>query len=297
MGQILDKIKAFFLQKNLLVKLILINSLVFLFLGIVIIIGELFLISSPDILHFVGVPSLIDDLAFYFWTPFTYMFVHKDFMHILVNMIMLYGGGRIFLLFFNPKQLGSLYVLGGIGGAIFYLLAYNLLPYFIQQPSSVLIGASASVMGIIFGVSFYQPNYRILLFMLIEVKLIYLAIFLFIVDFFALTSTNAGGHIAHIGGAIVGLMFGRLYLKGKDITKWLSNIIDFFVNIFSKSKIKLKKKKTVPRFKERNDAYDSNKRKRDTTNEVDIILDKIKASGYASLTEGEKRRLFDASKK
>lgn len=305
MGQILDSIKARLLQKDLLTKLIFVNLFVFLLLGLITIVGKLFLISSPDVIRFIGVPSVLSDLVYFCWTPLTYMFVHKDFWHILVNMLMLFFCGQIFLSFFNSKQLGSLYIMGGLGGAALYLLAYNLLPYFIQQPPAVLIGASASVMAIIFGVSFYQPNYKVRLFLLLEIKLIYLAVFLFIVDFIALMSgndggkiiDNAGGHIAHIGGALVGFIFGKLYLKGKDITKWLTAIIDFFVNLFSKNSITLKKRKTVPRFKERNTAYDANKRKKNEANEIDTILDKIKASGYASLTDNEKRRLFDASKK
>lgn len=156
-----------------------------------------------------------------------------------------------------------------------------------------LIGASASVMAIVFGVAFYRPSASIRLILIGEVKIVYVAIFFFIVDFFALSSTNAGGHVAHIGGAALGYLFATQYSKGKDITRWVTRMIDWAANV-SKPKPKTKMK---VKFKKRAEEYEYNERKNGDQEMLDQILDKIKASGYSSLSKDEKKQLFEASKK
>lgn len=295
MARILETIKTQLQNKGILMQLIVINVVTFILLSIFSVFSILFKLDSLDLVSYLGVSSSLDHL-YRVWTWITYMFVHQSIWHLLINMLILYFSSQLFLFFFNAKQLGSLYILGGIGGAFLYLLAYNTIPYFLDQSPSILIGASASVMAILIGVSAYQPNFRVKLFFVLDIKIVYLALLMFIIDFMALTSDNAGGHLAHIGGAVVGLLFGRLYLRGTDITSWISKIIDGIVNFFSKSK-KLRKKDTAPRFKDRNERYDNNSKRKTAETDIDKILDKIKISGYASLTKEEKNRLFDASKK
>lgn len=292
MGSFFDTLKQRFRQKDVLVQLILINVAIFAFLGIFNVITKLFKLDFFDILSYIGVSSSIPSLV-KFWTPFTYMFVHQDFLHILFNMLLLYWFGQMFLQYFNPKVLGSLYVLGGLAGAAIYILAFNTIPLYVDMPHVPMIGASASVTAIIFGVAFFRPNASMRLLLLGEVKIVYIAIFFFIMDFFALgSSSNAGGHVAHIGGALVGYLFASQYGKGRDITKWMTRIIDFFANITKPRPTKMKVK-----FKKREEAYTYNERKNDEQEVIDEILDKIKASGYASLSKNEKQRLFEASKK
>ena len=156
-----------------------------------------------------------------------------------------------------------------------------------------MIGASASVMAIIFAAAFYRPDAEVSLFMLFRIKVVYIAIFMFILDFISLDSNNSGGHVAHIGGAIVGYIFAKQYLKGKDITRWINKIIDRIVNLTKPAD----KKKMKVKYKKREADYDSHQRKNNETEEIDRILDKIKSSGYSSLNAEEKKRLFDASKK
>ena len=120
-------------------------------------------------------------------------------------MLWLYWFGGLFLNFFSERQLGGLYILGGLAGAVLFVLAYNIFPYFQNVASfSYLMGASASVMAIVFAVSFYRKDLEINLFLIGRIKLIYLAIFTLVIDLLAMTSDNAGGHIAHIGGALFG---------------------------------------------------------------------------------------------
>lgn len=294
MGIFSNNIKPILQRKDILIRLIVINVCVF-FVLVVTNILKLFGLNITDtILEYIAVPARLDLLLVRIWTVLTYMFVHENFLHILFNMLMLYWFGQIFLSYFNPKSLGSLYVLGGLAGAALFILSFNTIPLLIEMNDAPMIGASASVMAIIFAVAFYRPNQEIMLFIFGRVKIIYIAIILFVLDFIGLGSlSNPGGHIAHIGGALMGYIYAKQYLKGKDITKWLNKLIDWFVNIF---KPKPSKKMKV-KYKKRETDYEYNQKKNNEAEEIDRILDKIKASGYTSLSKDEKKRLFDASNK
>lgn len=295
MADFINTVKLRIKNGDILIRLIFINLCIFLILGIFNVICTLFKIPAADLLQYAGVPASLSDIPSRIWTVFTYMFVHIHFFHILFNMLLLYWFGQLFLSFFTPRHLGGLYILGGLGGAILYILAFNTIPYYMDMGQSVMIGASASVMAIIFAVAFYRPQTKVGLLLLGRVKIIYIAIFFFILDFLALGSPdNPGGHIAHIGGAIIGYVFAKQYLKGKDITSWMNRLIDKVVNLF---KPRPKKMKVKPNKNKRTADYDFNDRKNQTNNEIDSILDKIKASGYSSLTKDEKKKLFDASNK
>ncbi|MBK5719369.1 rhomboid family intramembrane serine protease [Dysgonomonas sp. Marseille-P4677] len=294
MGIYSDNIKPILKRKDILIRLIVINICVFLVLtGINV--TKLFNVDITDIvINYLAIPARLDILATRFWTPLTYMFVHENFLHILFNMLMLYWFGQIFLAYFGPKNLGSLYILGGFAGAALFVLSFNTIPLFVMMNGAPMIGASASVMAIIFAVAFYRPNQEVGLFFFGRIKIIYIALIIFVLDFVGLSSTsNPGGHVAHIGGAIMGYIYAKQYLRGKDITGWLSKIIDSIANL---SKPKSQKKMKV-KYNRTETDYEYNQRKRNESEEIDRILDKIKASGYTSLNTEEKKRLFDASKK
>jgi hypothetical protein len=210
------------------------------------------------------------------------------------NLLWLYWFGRIFLRFFGPKQLGGLYVLGGIVGGVLFMLSYNLFPYFRERVEySYLIGASASVMAIVFAAAFYKKDYEINLLFLGNVKLIYIAGFFFILDLVSIESGNPGGHIAHIGGALMGIWFANAYLKGRDLTSGINLVIDKIANLFTKRERRPSFTKIYGRPET---DYEYNRRKNNQNDEIDRILDKIKRSGYNSLSENEKKTLFNASK-
>lgn len=296
MGVFRDNIQPILKRKDILIRLIVINVVIFLIL-IAINITRLFGINiTESVVGYLAVPAQLDILAIRFWTPLTYMFVHdyKDFLHILFNMLMLYWFGRIFLTYFSSKNLGSLYLLGGLAGAIIYILAFNTIPVLIGMNEIPMVGASASVMAIIFATAFYRPNQEISLFIFGRIKIIYIALILFVLDFIGIGNlSNPGGHIAHIGGAITGYIYAKRYIQGQDITKWVNKLVDSIVDLFKprpSRKMKVKQSKTKT-------DYEYNRRRHNDSEEIDRILDKIKASGYTSLSADEKKRLFDASNK
>ena len=287
------KIKQIFNRANIPTKLIYINVGIFILIRLIIIICTLFQVGDANFIQYLQMPSSLRLFIYRPWTIITYMFLHVDFLHILLNMLWLYWFGKIFLLYLNARQFGGLYVSGGIFGALFFLIAYNTFPYFVHVVgSSFLMGASASVMAIVFAISFYRKNHEINLLFIGRVKLIYLALFALAVDLLSVVSDNSGGHIAHIGGALFGILFALQYEKGKDITVFMNRLIDRLVNWEKKRppRMTVSYKKT-----ETDAAYNMRKRKESDT--LDEILDKLKQSGYQSLSSEEKRILFDASKK
>lgn len=292
MDDIFTKLKDTFRSGNILAKLIYINVGLFILIRLAGVIFMLFNISSISFLQYLQIPSSPELLLYRPWTVFTYMFTHFDFLHILFNMLWLYWFGGLFLSFFSERQLGGLYILGGIAGAVLFMIAYNVFPYFQEvAASSYLMGASASVMAIVFAVSFYRKDLEINLLLIGRVKLIYLALFTFVIDLLAITSDNAGGHIAHIGGALFGIWFAVRIGKGKDLTAPMNRLIDWAVNLGKR------KPKMRVTYKRPETDYEYNARKHRASVDLDSILDKLKRSGYESLSAEEKKKLFEASKK
>lgn len=225
-----------------------------------------------------AMPAHIPDLPYKFWTIITYMFTQRGFFHILFNMLWLYWLGIIFMDFLNKRQFIFTYLSGGIAGALLYLLAFNLIPVFSGSAErSILLGASASVMAVVVATATLVPNFTISLLFFGAVKLKYLALVYFILDLIGITGADAGGSIAHIGGAIMGFFYIKQLNSGNDLSK-----------IFQR-KSKLKVVKSNPSKPSVSTLPDQET--------IDNILDKISRSGYESLSKTEKEQLFKASKK
>jgi len=295
MADIIDTLKYKYKTGTVITRLVFINALVFITLKIIGVVFTLFNMHAIDLIAFLGVPSQVDMLLSRFWTPITYMFVHEGFLHLLFNMLWLYWFGQIFLQYFTGRSLGSLYVLGGLAGAFLYVIAFNTIPFYVDMGSGWMIGASAAVMAIVMGAAFYRPDVQLHLLFIGPVKIVYIAIFAFVLDFLSLgNATNPGGHVAHIGGALLGYLFAVQYKKGKDITHWMSRLIDRLVGL---SKPRTKKSKLKVEYTRNETDWEYNQRKHTEQEAIDAILDKLKQSGYSSLSSEEKKRLFDASKK
>ena len=293
MDDIITNLKRSFQTGSILKKLIFINVAVFILIRLLGVLLLLFNLQDFPLLLYLQLPASPTALLSRPWTLFTYMFTHFELLHILFNMLWLYWFGELFLQFFNERQLGGLYVLGGLAGALLFVVCYNLFPYFREVAAfSFLMGASASVMAIVFAVSFYRKEIEINLLLIGRIKLIYLALFTLVIDLLAMTSDNAGGHIAHIGGALFGIWFASRYAQGKDLTAPINRLIDKFVNLG-----KRKPKMSVTYGGRSNKDWEYNARKQQEAANIDAILDKLKRSGYGSLSADEKKQLFDASKK
>lgn len=288
-------IKKTFSDANKLNRLIYINVAVFLFLSAISIITYLFNDEafSMKVLRLFAVPASLRTLAMKPWTLITYMFTHKDILHILFNMLWLYWFGRIFLEYLDQRKLVVVYILGGISGAIVYVLSFNIFPVFTSLiPESVAIGASASVMAVVVAIAAYVPNYPVHLLLIGRVKIIWIAVGIFVLTSFMDFSVNSGGKLAHMGGALFGYLYIVNLRKGKDPGRTLNRIIDSIASLF-----KARKEKMKVSYSRKKTDYEYNKAKAERQEKIDRILDKISKGGYDSLTKEEKDLLFSESQK
>jgi membrane associated rhomboid family serine protease len=301
---LVDEIKNSFRKGNILYKLIFINVVLFVILGVWFVVLRLFTpgvslvglraVFSDTVLKYLMVPSLPGELLVKPWTIITYMFTHFNIWHILFNMLMLYWFGRIFLQYLSSKQMLSTYLLGGLAGAAFYILFMNVFPGLRGYLGGAMLGASASIMAVVMAISLYVPNYTIYLFFLGPVRLKYIAIAFVIIDVLMIASDNAGGNIAHLGGAIYGFWFTYRLKKGQDSGLWLNKTMDWIVSLFKpRPKLNVTYRKTPGKVSD--EAFNRNKIKQQQ--EIDRILDKIARGGYEGLTKSEKETLFKMSNK
>ena len=270
---------------NIVEKLIYLNVALFICTLLISVLQGLYKGEMNFIMEWFSLDNDINTLFREPWSILSYGFLHAGFLHILMNMIVLYFIGNLFLEYFTEKQLLNFYILGTLFGGIFFLFSQNYFPLF-EGKSTVLVGASAGISAIFIGITTYMPNYQIKLRFIGFVKLWYLAAFWIGLDILGLIGSNAGGHFAHLGGAL----FGFIY-----VSRASNKEISFLNNLWGMFSSKNKKMKTVYK--------SSTKRKNNVNNtnsnqvKIDAILDKISKSGYDTLTKEEKDFLFKQGKK
>lgn len=286
-----DEIKESFREGSTLTRLIYINLSVFLVIRIVNVFY--FLSGTPfPFIDWLALPSDLGTLATRPWTLVTYMFLHFNFLHILFNLLWLYWMGQIFITYFDQKKLVTVYLLGGLTGGIFYIVGYNLFPAFSRfVADSRLLGASASVIAIVVALALYAPNHTIRLMFIGPVKMKYLALFSVLLYVIGITSTNSGGNLAHIGGAVWGAIYVFLIRQGHEPGKRIEKLFSEMKNPFKRQpKIKLTYRKPPA------DDIEYNRQKNIEKTEMNRVLEKISKSGYDSLTKEEKEILFRMGK-
>lgn len=251
-------------------------------------------------LNWFELPSGLGDFIVKPWALITYAFVHYDFWHILFNMLWLYVIGRMFLNLFSAKMALNIYFLGAMFGGLLFMLCYTLFPS-VFGTNSNLVGASAAVRALLIFLCAYMPNQEIRFFAF-NIKLWYIGLAIVILDVLGvftgisnLETGNAGGNLAHLGGALLGYFYAKQLLKGDDIGKGFERFMDFVVNMFKTSK--KGPLKTVYKDKSKVGGYTkADFNEFNTQKKIDVILDKISKSGYDSLTAEEKEFLFRSGK-
>ena len=278
-------VRSRYARLNVLEKLIAVMAMLFVVPLLLNVFFFLFNSSFSGWLTFFELSADINTAITRPWTLITYGFFHGSLGHIFWNMLLLYIAGGLMLNLFKERLVLNTFFVGVISGGLVYLLSYNIFPAF-QSTSSMLIGSSAGVMAVLIFMASYMPNSPIRVFMF-SVPLKYIALLFLFLDVVQIPTSNAGGHIAHLGGALWGYLYQREFLKGNDIGGWFLRMVEAFKSLFSKSKST--QKQTKPKRKTNSSSSIDQKK-------VDAILDKIAASGYESLTKAEKEYLFRAGK-
>lgn len=288
------EIKQTFKHGSIVTRLIYINLGVFLLVRMIMVVFALFNVEA-QLLQWLALPSDLGILLTRPWTLITYMFLHYDFIHILFNLLWLYWFGKIFLRFFDEKQLLGTYLVGGLTGGVLYIAAYNIFPAFESIASSgILLGASASIIAIVVGSAVYAPDLSLHIFPISlltgPIKIIWIAAASVLIYFLGITGNNAGGNIAHLGGALWGYFYIMQLKKGKDLTAGFNQFFYNFDQLFKrKSKLKVSYRRNAT---QKMTDWEYNKSKNGEKEQINHILDKIARSGYDSLTKKEKEILF-----
>lgn len=223
------------------------------------------------------------------WTLITHAFFHRDLWHLLMNVLCLYGFGRITEDLVGFRRILPIYLFGALGGGILFILAFTVLPNF-HALNGVAFGASGAVMAIMAAAVTFAPQYEINLLLIGRIRLLWVVIGMGVIDFINIPMGNAGGHIAHLGGALLGWFYAFQLQKGRDLASPFYWLLDKLSTIFQP---KPKNRKPVYR---RMQADNEIKEKRQEE-KVNIILEKISKSGYESLSKEEKDFLFNISNK
>lgn len=273
-----------FRSGNPLYLFITINILVFLVVNVLSVVTALGITReslSGEVLSWLQLPASIQAWLYKPWTLATYMFTQQGVFHILFNMLWLFWMGIIFLDFLKKRQFIFVYLAGGLIGGLLYLLAYNVIPVFkADAPYTVMIGSSACVSAVVFATATLLPDYAIRMLFFGNVKLKYLAAAFIVLDILAIGGFNAGGSIAHIGGALLGFVYIKRLQNGHDWSRILGK----------------ERKKRRLRVVRNFDPTPYEEPLVPNQEVIDRILDKISQSGYESLTKAEKEVLFKASK-
>lgn len=284
----LKNLKYRFERFSIAEKIIVLNIVFFIIPFFIQTLLYLFKLPSSTFSSWFHLLPSFSEVLFRPWTLFTYSFLHASFSHILWNMLLLYYASQMYLNLFSEHQFLKNYILGVLVGGLFFLIGYNLFPVFegIYPP---LVGASAGVMAVLIFVATYTPNQEIRL-LFINVKLQYIGIALVLIDILQIPYSNAGGRLAHLGGAFIGYLYATQLKQGTDIGSILDRIWSYFNTLTKPSAVK--NMRTVHR------TQKTVKRKPSPTNQqkIDAILDKISTSGYESLKQEEKDFLFQSGK-
>jgi membrane associated rhomboid family serine protease len=290
---------------NTLVQLILVNTIVFL----VLLVAKIGFTMAQQggvydfVLAQVMIPGSITAFLHKPWTLLTYSFAHEDIFHILYNMLFLFWFGRLVDEYLGSRRLIGLYIMGGLAGGALYLAMYNLVPYFHNQIEAArMLGASAAAFSVAMGAATLLPNYTFHLLFFGPVRIKYIVFFFIVLSIAQSAGPNAGGNLAHLGGAIMGFAYVKLLQNGTDLGRPIYWLVDSISNLTKpKPPVKVSYRQrsnastTTSTYASAGSATPS--ATAPNQDEVDMILDKISRSGYESLTREEKQKLFRASQR
>lgn len=229
------------------------------------------------------------------WQPFSYMFLHANFWHVGINMLMLWMFGSELESVWGKKEFIRYYIITGVGAGIFSLVPYFLgvlAGYSGYIPS--IIGASGAVYGILLAYAMTYPNRTVLVYFIMPVKVKYLMLFMGFMTFASIGNSDGISHITHLGGLVVGWFYLRRYRRYRGLNipwrSWLDRILKIrIVQEPKQGQSQSKPKATGTWHRVENET--------DLRKEMDALLDKITQVGYEALSDSEKQRMLELSSK
>jgi hypothetical protein len=227
------------------------------------------------------------------WSVFSFMLAEDNVWRIFTHTLWCWCFGSVLQAAGHNKRIIPLFLYGSLGGALAFIVAFNLLPSLsTAMPYAYANGAGAGVMAIAVAATMVAPGYRFFPMIRGGIPLWILSIF-----YIAFTMLNSYNNIAAIcllaGGALAGALFVFFMQKGYDGSRWMNQLYNWFSNLFHPGKPpKGKNIKEELFYKSTGAPY--TKKPNPTPQRIDFILDKINQQGFHSLTEEEKKLLQQA---
>lgn len=232
---------------------------------------------------------------FHFYQLITYMFLHGSFTHLFFNMFALWMFGCVIERVWGTKKYLLYYIACGVGAGLCQELVQSFTGSY-----SLTIGASGSIYAILLAFGMTFPNERLFVFPIpIPLKAKWFIMFYVGLELFLAISQPGDGvaHMAHLGGMLFGFLLIRYWQQHPYQDFDLNNGRQFMNRMFRNRNDAFRQSRQSrqePRRPETDMEYNARKQMKQA--EIDRILDKIRMSGYDSLTKEEKQRLFDASR-
>ena len=221
------------------------------------------------------------------WRFVTYMFVHGSGFHLLFNMLWLWWMGRAVEEGLGPRTFSVVYFGAGIGGAFFHIALSFL------YGTSIVIGASGAVFGIMVAFAYMYPRVPIMLLFLPPIEARFVVAALIALDALFLGAGDGVARLVHLGGAGIGYLLVRAHYRGLDLSKFVRPIERIWNPQMSSGKGRKKKSRNSKMYS----VSDVEIVEESNESELDAILEKISKEGYDGLTAEEKRKLFELSKR
>lgn len=253
---------------------------------------------NRNVLGMFALPANTDNLLHRPWTIITSIFINdnNDVWKVFPNMFWLWAFGYILQDLTGNSKIIPVFIYGAWGGAIAFVLAYNLMPALADQlPLASLGGVSSGVMAVAVVTTLVSPNYRLFPMIGGGIPLWAMTGFYLISDFATVSISDTGTLITHAAGALTGLLFILFLRRGYDGSEWMNNLFEWVGNLFNPNKPK-KGSDIREELFYKSDAPPFTKTPKVTQQRVDEILDKISQQGYHYLTDEEKEILKRASK-
>lgn len=221
------------------------------------------------------------------WRAVTYMFLHGNAFHLIFNMLWLWWMGRAVEETLGPRSFTVIFMGAGIGGALLDIIFAQVLGI------NFVIGASGAVYGIMVAFAMLYPTMPIMLILLPPIQARYVVAGLIALDVLLLGSSDGTARIVHLGGAGIGYLLMKAQRRGKDLGQWFLPVEQLWYRLRGG----FKKKHARPQNENMYSVSDVEIVDEAEQTELDAILEKISREGYDGLTDEEKRKLFELSKK
>ena len=285
---------------NALVQLVVINAVLFAMLKFI---YEVYVLGSlgpvlyyNNIFSWTVLPANLEKLSSRPWTVLTFMFTDKELFRFIANMFWLWGFGYVLQDLTGNRKLVPIYIYGGLGAAVCYLLCVNLIPGLREQASTaLLIGASPSVMAVAVATTTTAPNYRLFPMINGGIPLWILSVVYLLINFSSMAHGDSAAYITSLAGAGAGFLFIQQMRRGNDWSSWMNYFFDWCNGLFNPAN---KKRSRSPKdeFYYKVSGTQPFKRIPNITQQrIDEILDKINQQGYRFLTDEEKEILKRAA--